>query len=140
MALEQAPFPPLIVVHPIIQCYDRVMPSRILSMALAVVFFLLSFNAYACLVPLYGGGQVKTGSDCSMPQEQAAREQCDVFKTVGIQGVPSMQPAGDLAHAVTVTLSAIPIQEPLISASVFVGCGPPVFTQDLFALTSVLRL
>ena len=107
---------------------------------LMVIYFLLSFNAYACLVPLYGGGQVKTGSDCSMPQEQPAREQCDVFKTVGIQGVPSMQPAGDLAHAVTVTLSALPTQEPLISASVFVGSGPPVFTQDLFALTSVLRL
>jgi len=114
--------------------------SRLLASVIIFVYFTLAFNAYACLVPLYGGVQAKTGSDCSMPQEQPAREQCDVFKTVGIQGVPSMQPAGDLAHALTVTLSALPTQEPLISASVSMGSGPPVFTQDLFALTSVLRL
>jgi hypothetical protein len=116
------------------------MPRSILSITLAVVFFLLSFNAYACLVPLYGGIQLSMGSDCSMPQEQPAREQCDVFKTVGIQGVPSTQPAGDLAHTLTVALSALPTQDPLISVRVLVGSGPPVFTQDLFALTSVLRL
>jgi hypothetical protein len=114
--------------------------SRLLASVIIFVYFSLAFNAYACLVPLYGGVQLKTGTDCSMPQQQPAREQCDVFKTVGIQGVPATQPAGDLAHALIVTLSALPTQEPLISAGIFMGSGPPVFTHDLFALTSVLRL
>jgi len=113
--------------------------SRLLASVIIFVYFTLAFNAYACLVPLYGGIQVSMGSDCSMPQEQSARQQCDVFKTVGIQGVPSTQPAGDLAHALTVTLSA-PTQEPLISASIFMESGPPVCIQDPFARTLVLRL
>jgi hypothetical protein len=80
------------------------------------------------------------GSDCSMPQEQSARQQCDAFKTLGIQGVPSLQPVGHLSDTVTATLSALPIQELLIAARVFGGPGPPVLVQDPLVRALVLRL
>jgi hypothetical protein len=113
---------------------------RIWAMTLATMYFLLSFNAYACLVPLYGGIEVMSGSDCSMPQEEPARQQCDAFKSLGIQGVPSLLPVGHLSDTVTATLSALPIQERLFAARVFGGPGPPVLVQDPLVRALVLRL
>jgi hypothetical protein len=113
---------------------------RIWAMTLTTVYFLLSFNAYACLVPLYGGIEVMSGSDCSMPQEEPARQQCDAFKSLGIQGVPSVDPVSHLSHTVLGALSALPVHEPLISVRVSGGSGPPVFIQDPLARALVLRL
>ena len=114
--------------------------SRLLASVIMLVYFTLAFNAYACLVPLYGGVDVMSGSDCSMPQEQPARQQCDAFKTLGIQGVPSVEPVSHLSHTVTVTLSAIPVREPLILVRIPGGSGPPVLIHDPLARALVLRL
>jgi hypothetical protein len=113
---------------------------RIWAMTLATVYFLLSFNAYACLVPLYGGIEVMSGSDCSMPQEEPARQQCDAFKTLGIQGVPSLLPGIHLSHTSTDTLAALPVREPLISVRKTGGSDPPVLVQDPLIRAVVLRL
>jgi hypothetical protein len=114
--------------------------SRRLASVMIFVYFTLAFNAYACLVPLYGSVNVTSDSDCSMPQEQPARQQCDAFKTLGIQGVPSLQPAGHLYHSATLALSLLPVLEPLISTLVSGGFGPPILSQDPLARTFVLRL
>jgi hypothetical protein len=113
---------------------------RIWAMTLATVYFLLSLNAYACLVPLYGGVEVMSGSDCSMPQEQPARQQCDAFKTLGIQGVPSLLPGIHLSHTTTVALAALPVDEPLMSVRVSGGSSPPVLIQDPLGRPFVLRI
>jgi hypothetical protein len=114
--------------------------SRLLANVIIFVYFTLAFNAYACLVPLYGSVDVTSGSDCSMPQEQPVRQQCDAFKSLGIQGVPSVLSGIHLSHSATVTLSAIPVHEPSISIHVPGGSGPPVLIQDPLARTLVLRL
>jgi hypothetical protein len=114
--------------------------SRRLASLVIFVYFTLAFNAYACLVPLYGSVNVMSDSDCSMPQEQSARQQCDAFKTLGIQGVPSLQPVSHLYHTVTVILSAISVHEPLVSVRVSGGSAPPILRQDPLARTLVLRL
>ena len=108
--------------------------------ALVFIYFLLSFNAYACLVPLYGG-QADQYSDCSMPQEQPAQQYCDDFKSLAIQSVSSPQLQGDVVafQAADVGFSP-PVQESLSSRNLFTRGGPPPFAQDPLALTSVLRL
>jgi hypothetical protein len=113
---------------------------RIWAMTLATVYFLLSFNAYACLVPLYGSIEVMNGSDCSMPQEEPARQQCDAFKSLGIQGVPSVDPVSHLYHTVIVALSVLPASEPLILVRVSGGSAPPDLIQDPLIRALVLRL
>ena len=113
---------------------------RVWAITLTTVYFLLSLNAYACLVPLYGGVEATGGSDCPMPQEEPARQQCDAFKSLGIQGVPSLDPVSHLYHAVTAALSALPVHEPLLSVRVSGGSGPPILIQDPLARALVLRL
>jgi hypothetical protein len=114
--------------------------SRLLATVIMFVYFTLAFNAYACLVPLYSGVDVMSGSDCSMPQEQPARQQCDAFKALGIQGVPSVLSGIHLSHTATVTLPAVPVPEPLISVRVSGGSGAPVLIQDPRARALVLRI
>jgi len=108
--------------------------------ALVFIYFLMSFNAYACLVPLYGG-QADQYSDCSMPQERAAQQYCDDFKSLAVQSVSSLQPQG---HVVALQTAAVecfpPVQESLSSRNLFTRGGPPPFAQDPLALTFVLRL
>ena len=114
--------------------------AQLIAVALAVVYLILSFNAYACLVPLYGGIQVTKGSDCTMPQEQPARQQCDAFKTLGVQATsPVLQAVDFSAHAV---VAAVPptlpsVLSPHKSARPW-SASPP--TGDILSLTSVLRL
>ena len=114
--------------------------SRLLANVIMVMYFTLAFNAYACLVPLYGGVDVMSGSDCSMPQEQPARQQCDAFKSLGIQGVPSVDPVSHLYHTVMFTLSALPVHEPLTLVRVSRGSHPPDSVQDPLIRVLVLRL
>ena len=107
---------------------------------LMVIYFLLSFNAYACLVPLYGG-QADQYRDCSMPQERSAQQYCDDFKSLAIQSVSSLQPQGAVIalQAADVDFSP-PVQESLSSRNLFTRGGPPPFAQDPHALNSALRI
>lgn len=57
----------------------------LLGAALVILLFAFSLNAYACLVPIYGGAMTALGSACSSAHEQPARQFCDAFKTVGVQ-------------------------------------------------------
>ncbi len=112
---------------------------------LALVLILLlqgfSFNAYACLVPLYGGASAAKGSDCSAPEEQSARQFCDTFKTLGMQSLPDLQPASDsLAFCPEDTTSfalLLSVPAPGIPAAGYLGDGSPL---DLLVKSSVLRL
>lgn len=61
-----------------------------LVVALILLFLGLSFNAYACLVPLYGTAGSTMGSGCSTPDEQAARQFCDAFKTLSVQSASEL--------------------------------------------------
>jgi hypothetical protein len=112
-----------------------------IAIVLAVVYLILSFNAYACLIPLYGGIQVAKGSDCTMPQEQPARQQCDAFKALGVQTVPPLQPVHDTyAQGWAHDLTSTSILQPIASLHRSVFNGPPLIPIDVLDLTSLLRL
>lgn len=59
------------------------MIARSLSILLVALLFGLTFNAYACLIPLYSAGSASM--DCGSPSDQPAREYCDVFKTFSVE-------------------------------------------------------
>ena len=114
--------------------------SRRLASVIIFVYFILAFNAYACLVPLYGG-QADQYSDCSIPQEQSAQQYCDDFKSLAVQSVSSLQPQGHVVALQTVAVECSPpVQESLSYRNLFTRGGPPPFAQDSLALTFVLRL
>lgn len=111
-----------------------------LSTLLAGVFLVLSFNAYACLVPLPGASDAPMARDCSTPDQQPARQFCDAFKTLEGQPAPEHHP---LAHslapcpednaslALTLTLTDRGSRQPIDPAE-----SPP----SLLPSTTVLRL
>ena len=112
-----------------------------IAVFLAVIYLLLSFNAYACLVPLYGGVQVEAGSDCAMPQEQAARQHCDTFKTLGVQAATQIQAEPGLcAYDIPVSVASPTIAQATISSHLVATGSSPPFRYDPLAFTRVLRL
>ncbi len=111
-------------------------------LALALVLLLqgFSFNAYACLLPLFGApGMMQSG--CMDPGEESARQFCDTFKTFGVHTLPDLQPATDtLAFCPENTASLsllLNLHAPGIPAAGYLGDGSP---QDLLVKSSVLRL
>jgi hypothetical protein len=112
-----------------------------IAVVLTVIYLLLSFNAYACLVPLYGGMKVQQGSDCSMPQEQAARQHCDTFKTLGVQAATQIQVEPSLcAYDIPVSIASPIIAQATISSHLLAPGSSPPFSHDPLAFTRVLRL
>jgi hypothetical protein len=57
----------------------------VLAGTLVVLFFTLSFNAYACLLPVNGVTAGAMGNGCSTPDEQPVSQYCEAFKTLGVQ-------------------------------------------------------
>jgi len=57
-----------------------------LACTLVVLFFALSFNAYACLLPVNGVTPNAMANGCATtPDEQPVSQYCDAFKTLGVQ-------------------------------------------------------
>jgi hypothetical protein len=59
---------------------------------LALLFFALSFNAYACLFPISGMASTSMENGCPDTQERPTRQICDGFKSLGIQAPPTSNP------------------------------------------------
>jgi hypothetical protein len=113
----------------------------VLACALIVLFFALSFNAYACLLPVNGVPASAMGTGCSTPDEQPVAQFCDAFKTLGVQSADKLplnsdcqalcsQDAASLAPLVIHTSYSSRLSDhPTVS--------PP---QDLLLKISVLRI
>src|SRR5437899_11879276 len=115
--------------------------APVIAVALAVVYFLWALNAYACLLPMAVGVVMEQGSDCAKPDEQPARQQCDAFKTIGVQTVPPFQPLLDThAQGWAHDLTSISILQLIASLHRTVFSGPPLIRVDVLDLTSFLRL
>lgn len=56
----------------------------ILIISLILLFAGLSFNAYACLIPLFGTPAASMGAGCSTPEETPVRQFCDTFKMMTV--------------------------------------------------------
>lgn len=108
---------------------------------LVVLFFALSFNAYACLLPVSGVTAAAMGKGCSTPEEPPVYQFCDAFKTLGVQSADKPHLIRD-CHAIcsedTASLALLVI---LTSHSNRLYDHPPDNPpQDLLLKISVLRI
>ena len=112
-----------------------------LAVFLIFLFFALSFNAYACLLPVNGVTEAAMENGCSTPDEQPVSQLCNTFKTLGVQSADTLplnsdyqticpEDTASLALLVTLTSHSSRLSDhPIV--------GPP---QDLLLKISLLRI
>lgn len=117
--------------------------KRILSVTLVVLLLALSFNAYACVVPLFGTPDAAMGNGCATPDEQPVRQFCDAFKTLSVQSAAELPPPHEI-DCRTICSEDIALWSVLLSLPSHSrrlhehpADGPP---HDLLLKTSVLRI
>jgi hypothetical protein len=122
----------------------RVHPHRsssVLACTLVVLFFAVSFNAYACLLPVNGVPAAAMGNACSTPDEQPAFQFCDAVKTLGVQSVGKLHLNIDYQTICSEDTASLALLVQLISHNSRLSdpptVGPP---QDLLLKISVLRI
>ena len=112
-----------------------------LTVFLVLLFFALSFNAYACLLPANGIPASAMGTGCSTPDEQPVSQFCDAFKTLGVQSADKLSFNSDcqaLCPEDTASLALLVIHT---SPSSRLSDHPTVgIPQDLLLKISVLRI
>jgi hypothetical protein len=113
----------------------------VLAGTLIVLFLALSFNAYACLLPVNGVTAGAMGDGCSTPDEQPVSQFCDTFKTLGVQAADKL-PLDSSSQAIcsedTASLALLAF---LTSPSKRLYDHPVVSPlQDLLLKISVLRI
>ena len=120
--------------------YSHRFPS-VLACTLVALFFVVSFNAYACLLPVNGVTAAAMGTGCSTPDEQPVSQYCDAFKTVGVQSADRLHLNSDcqtICSEDTASLALLVIlTAPSSRLSDHPTVGPP---QDLLLKISVLRI
>ena len=113
----------------------------VLAGTLVVLFFALSFNAYACLLPVNGGTVAPMSTGCSTPDEQPVSQFCDAFKTLGVQSADKLPLNSDcqaLCPEDTASLALLVIHT---SPSSRLSDHPTVgIPRDLLLKISVLRI
>ena len=122
------------------QIHSNRSPS-VLACTLVVLFFVLSFNAYACLVPVNAVTTGPMANGCATPDEQPVSQFCDAFTTLRVQSADKLPLDSDgqvlcpdgtasLAHLAILTSHSSRLSDhPLVSPS-----------QDLLLKISVLRI
>jgi len=115
--------------------------QKFLALFLIGLFFSFSFNAYACLVPIYSGMKVSQGSDCTKPGEEPASQFCDGFKSLAVQSSSDI-PSGGLSHSFLGEngpyLFPTPVTTDLFLPLPARGYLPP--PEDILVLISVFRI
>jgi hypothetical protein len=122
----------------------RLHPRRsisVLACTLVVLFFALSFNAYACLLPVNGVTPAPMANGCATPDEQPVSQYCDAFKTLGVQSAGKLSINSDcqaLCPEGTTSLALLVIHT---SHSSRLSDHPTVgLPKDLLLKISVLRI
>ena len=114
---------------------------RLLLGTLILLFFALSFNAYACLVPTSPVATATMKGGCSTPEEQTVYQICDAFKTISVQSPDKVHFNSD-AQAVydndTTSLNLLVLAAR--QGSRFSDHPPDSPPQDLLLKISVLRI
>lgn len=112
---------------------------RFLSASLCLLLLILTFNAYACLIPLYTGWEARAAGACTEPTDLPDRDYCDAFRTLGIQASPNPLAPGDWQHVGFTSSFDEPHPSDRSSAApLFVEQSPP--SRDLLILISVFRI
>ena len=112
----------------------------VLACTLVVLFFALSFNAYACLLPVNAVTPAAMANGCAAPEEQPVSQYCDAFKTLGAQSADKLQnsDAQTISSQDTATLALLVLHtSPGTRLFDHPVVGP---LQDLLLKISVLRI
>src|SRR5579884_1320373 len=113
----------------------------VIAGTLVLLFLLFSFNAYACLLPLFSVPQAAMGGGCAGPQDQPVRQFCDTFTTLGLHAASDFHLSVDAqvvspAEAAPLTwLISFSLRTPSIQG--YPAQRPP---QDALIRTTVLRI
>jgi hypothetical protein len=112
-----------------------------LAVFVVFLFLALSFNAYACLLPVNGVTAATMENGCSTPDEQPVSQFCDTFKTLGVQSADKLHLDNDyqtIRTEDTASLALLGIHaSPSSRLSDHPAVSPP---QDLLLKISVLRI
>ena len=114
----------------------------VLACTLGVLFFALSVNAYACLLPVNGVPAPVMANGCATPDEQPVSQFCDAFKTLGVQSADKVHFNNSDSQTIcsedTASLALLVIHtSPSSRLSDHPIVAPP---QDLLLKISVLRI
>ena len=113
----------------------------VLACTLVVLFFALSFNAYACLLPVNGVTAAAMANGCATPYEQPVSQYCDAFKTLGVQSADKLSLNSDCQALCPEDTASLALLVILTSHNSRLSdhpiVGPP---QDLLLKISVLRI
>ena len=113
----------------------------VMAYTLVVLFLALSFNAYACLLPVNAVTPPAMANGCAVPDEQPVSQYCDAFKTLGVQAADRLQPNSDsqtICSQDTATLALLVLHT---SPGTRLSDHPMVGSlQDLLLKISVLRI
>ena len=113
----------------------------VLACTLIVLFFALSFNAYACLLPVNGATVAQMDTGCSTPDEQPVSQVCDAFKTLGVQSADTRHHNSDGQTICSVDTASLALLVIHTSPSSRLSDHPTVVPpQDLLLKISVLRI
>ena len=108
---------------------------------LFVLFIALSFNAYACLLPVNGVTAAGMGNGCSTPDEQPVNQYCAAFKTLDVQSADKLHLNRDCQMICSQDTASLALHgihtSPSSRLSDHPTVGPP---QDLLLKISVLRI
>jgi hypothetical protein len=112
-----------------------------LAVFLILLFFALSFNAYACLLPVNGVTAGAMGNGCSTPDEQPVSQFCDTFKTLGVQSADKLHLESDCQTICPEDTASLALLVLLPSHNSRLSDHPTVSPpQDLLLKISVLRI
>ena len=113
----------------------------VLAGSLVVLFLALSFNAYACLLPVNGVAAAAMGNGCSTPDEQPVYQFCDAFKTLGVQSADKLHFDSDSHALCPEDTASLALRVSLTSHSSRLYDHPPDSPpRDLLLQISVLRI
>jgi hypothetical protein len=113
----------------------------VLACTLVVLFFALSFNAYACLVPVNGVTAIPMANGCTTPDEQPVSQYCDAFKTLGVQSADKLHLNSDCQTICSQDTASLALLVIHTSHSSRLSDHPTVGSpQDLLLKISVLRI
>ena len=120
--------------------YAHRAPS-ILAGTLVVLFFVLSFNAYACLLPVNSVAPAAMATGCATPEEQPVSQYCDAFKTLGVQAADKLLLNSDYQALCPEDTASLALLVILTSYNSRLSDHPTVSPpQDLLLKISVLRI
>ena len=120
-------------------CSHRVI--SVLACTLIVLFLALSFNAYACLLPVNGVTAGAMGDGCSTPDEQPVSQFCDAFKTLGVQAADKLPLNSDYQALCPEDTASLALLVILTSYNSRLSDHPVVIQpRDLLLKISVLRI